>query len=310
LTERPNADAIRDAAALRDLAWFSHRYAVTVLPSVSALKELRRSAPSSKASKPFLGVGDPLLKHHPPAGERVTSRFGAPGALVRGVFRGGEVDVEYLRSLPSLPETAGELEAEAEMLRATPDSLFLRERATVTAVTHADLVNRRIITFATHALLGGDSDFAEPGLVLTPPTVPSPEDDGLLRASAIAMLKLDADLVVLSACNTAASDGTPGAEGFSGLTKAFLYSGTRALVVSHWSVESEATVALMRHMFAAAGDRGVGRAEALRDAMMAVMEDQDHPEFAHPFYWAPFVVVGEGGLPAFQGGGDPPVGSR
>lgn len=304
LTESPAADAVADPAALRELAWFARAHAVSVLPSVSALKALRQSARPSKATKPFLGVGDPLLKHHPPAGERVLARAAAPGPLVRGVFRGGEVDVEELRSLPSLPETAGELEAEAEMLRAPPDSLLLREKATVTAVTKADLTSRRVIAFATHALLGGDGDsgVGEPGLVLTPPAIPSTEDDGLLRASAIALLKLDADLIVLSACNTAASDGTPGADGFSGLAKAFLYGGTRAIVVSHWSVASDATVALMRRMFAASLQPSIGRAEALRLAMLAVMEDPTHTEFAHPFYWGPFVVVGEGGLWASGGG--------
>jgi CHAT domain-containing protein/Tfp pilus assembly protein PilF len=289
LTDRPPVDATRDPATLRRLAWFSRRYAVTVLPSVSTLKALRAAARPSQASQPFLGVGDPLLKRHPP----VKAAAADPG----GVFRDA-AEADYLRSLPSLPETASELEAEARMLHAGPGALLLRENATVTAVTRADLSSRRVLAFATHALLADDGDTAEPGLVLTPPAAPSAEDDGLLRASVIATLKLDADLVVLSACNTAASDGTPGAEGFSGLAKAFLYAGARALVVSHWSVESDATVDLMGRFFAALTDRGVGRAEAMRRAMLGVLQDPDHPEFAHPFYWAPFVVVGEGGRPA------------
>ena len=134
----------------------------------------------------------------------------------------------------------------------------------------------------------------EPGLVLTPPANPTPADDGLLKASEIAQLKLNADLVILSACNTAASDGTPGAEGFSGLSKAFLYAGTRSLMVSHWSVVSDSTVALMTRMAALLEQKGIGRAEALRRAELALMDDKDHPEFAHPLFWAPFVVVGEG----------------
>jgi CHAT domain-containing protein/Tfp pilus assembly protein PilF len=295
LTDRPPVDATRDPAALRRLAWFSRRYAVTVLPSVSALKALREAAGPSKAPQPFLGVGDPLLKHHPPSGGGLEV---AAVPRTRSAFRGDAADVNYLRSLPSLPETAVELEADARMLGAGPDSLLLRERATVTAVTHADLAGRRVVAFATHALLADDGDTAEPGLVLTPPAAPSAADDVLLRASVIATLKLDADLVVLSACNTAASDGTPGAEGFSGLTKAFLYAGARALVVSHWSVESDATVDLMGRFFAASAEPSVGRAEAMRRAMLGVLDDKDHREFAHPFYWAPFVVVGEGDRPA------------
>jgi CHAT domain-containing protein/tetratricopeptide (TPR) repeat protein len=301
LTAPPPVDATRDPAVLGRLGWFPRRYAVTVLPSVSALEALRVAARPSKAAQPFLGVGDPLLRHHPRVGAALAA---APAAASRAAFRGDVADVAYLRSLPSLPETAEELEAEARMLHAGPDSLLLRDMATVPVVMHADLASRRVIAFATHALLADDAEFAEPSLVLTPPNAPSAADDGLLRASVIATLKLDANLVVLSACNTAAPDGTPGAEGFSGLAKAFLYAGARTLVASHWSVSSEATVELMRRFFEASAEAGQGRAEAMRRAMLGVMADEDHPEFAHPFYWAPFVVVGEGGAPVSAAAAD------
>jgi len=84
-----------------------------------------------------------------------------------------------------------------------------------------------VLTFATHGLLAGDlKGLSEPALVLTPPKEGTELDDGLLTASEVAQLKLDADWVILSACNTAAPDGTPGAEGLSGLAKAFFYAGT------------------------------------------------------------------------------------
>jgi CHAT domain-containing protein len=96
--------------------------------------------------------------------------------------------------------------------------------------------------FATHGLMSGDlGGLAEPALVLTPPPEASPDNDGLLTASKIATLKLNASWVVLSACNTAAGDGTPDAGGLSGLAKAFFYAGARSLLVSHWSVPSQAT---------------------------------------------------------------------
>ena len=79
----------------------------------------------------------------------------------------------------------------------------------------------------------------EPALVLMPPKVGTKADDGLLLASEIAQLKLNADWVVLSACNTAAGEG-PDGEGLSGLAKAFFYAGTRALLVSHWRISSQA----------------------------------------------------------------------
>ena len=105
--------------------------------------------------------------------------------------------------------------------------------------------------FATHGLLSGETEMfaaakAEPALILSPPKTGSEEDDGLLTASEIAQLKLDADWVVLSACNTAAGESDrPGTEALSGLARAFFYAGSRALLVSHWAVNSDATVRLI-----------------------------------------------------------------
>ena len=162
-----------------------------------------------------------------------------------------------------------------------------------------DLADTRVLAFATHGLVAGAlKGVAEPALVLTPPNTGTAEDDGLLTASEIAILDLDADWVILSACNTAAADGTPGAEGLSGLAKAFFYAGARALLVSHWSVSSEAAVALTTGMLTEmAGNPDIGRAEALRRSMLAMMANGEKDHFAHPMFWAPFVVVGEGGIP-------------
>ena len=97
---------------------------------------------------------------------------------------------------------------------------------------------------ATHGLVAGDvKGIGEPALVLTIPATPTADDDGLLTASEVAQLKLNADWVVLSACNTMAGD-RPGAEALSGLARAFFYAGSRALLVSHWTVESNAAARL------------------------------------------------------------------
>jgi hypothetical protein len=157
-----------------------------------------------------------------------------------------------------------------------------------------ELAEYRMLHFATHGLLSGQLDGThEPGLILTPPDKATEEDDGYLSASEIAALKLDADWVILSACNTAAGAATS-AEALSGLARAFIYAQARALLVSHWEVYSDATVKLIttaiREM---ARDPKVGRAEALRRSMLALI-DKGEPNEAHPAYWAPFVVVGEG----------------
>ena len=102
--------------------------------------------------------------------------------------------------------------------------------------------------------------------------------------------------MILSACNTAATDGTPGAEGLSGLAKAFFYAGATSLLVSHWPVASEATVPLTTTMLQEfSRNPAGGKAGAQREAMRALMRTPGHPEYAHPLFWAPFVVVGEGG---------------
>jgi CHAT domain-containing protein len=157
------------------------------------------------------------------------------------------------------------------------------------------LADYRVVYFATHGLVSGDvAGLSEPSLALTLPREPTELDDGLLTASEVALLKLNADWVVLSACNTAAAD-KPGAEALSGLARAFFYAGARALLVSHWSVHSEAatrlttsTVAIMK------ADPTLGRAEALRSAMQAYMNDRSSPRNAYPALWGPFSIIGEG----------------
>ncbi len=203
-------------------------------------------------------------------------------------------DVAAVRQLARLPDTATELEAVSRAIGG--GEVYVRERATETRVKAMSLADYRVISFATHGLVAGElKGLPEPALVLTPPGEGTADDDGLLTASEIAQLDLSADWVVLSACNTAAG-GEPGAESLSGLAKAFFYAGLRALLVSHWPVASASTVKLITGLFSEAAARPeIGRAEALRRSMMKLMNDPDHPEFAHPVFWAPFVVVGEGG---------------
>jgi CHAT domain-containing protein len=155
-----------------------------------------------------------------------------------------------------------------------------------------------VVYFATHALVAGEVEKfakvkAEPALVLSIPEKPLEEDDGLLRASDIALLKMNADFVVLSGCNTAAGD-KPGAEALSGLARAFFYAGARSLIVSNWEVDSESTVALMIGLFdALKTNPRLSHAEALRLSMLKMVDNPSKPEWAQPKYWAPFIVVGE-----------------
>ena len=167
-------------------------------------------------------------------------------------------------------------------VKADPADLFIGPDATETRVKQSKLDNFRIVYFATHGLLAGDvAEYAklnaEPALVLTLPEKPTEYDNGLLTASEVAQLKLNANWVVLSACNTAAGD-KPGAEALSGLARAFFYAGARSLIVSNWEVESERPVALMTGTFAAlAADPKLSHAEALRKSILAMIENTHRP---------------------------------
>ena len=167
-----------------------------------------------------------------------------------------------------------------------------------------DLSRFRIVAFATHGLVPGDLDgLTQPALALSAPQVAGIKGDGLLTMEKILALKLDADWVVLSACNTAAGAGA-GAEAASGLGSAFFYAGTRALLVTNWSVHSASARELIADLFVRQGaDPTLSRAEALRQAMIAlldgpgVVDDSGNTVFtyAHPLFWAPYSVIGDGG---------------
>ncbi|WP_439817818.1 CHAT domain-containing tetratricopeptide repeat protein [Zavarzinia sp. CC-PAN008] len=247
------------------IPFLARDYAFTTLPSVSSLVVLRSLAGRSAATAGFIGFGDPVL-----------TRANATGPI-------GAI----LKTLPELPETADELRAIAGVVGGTT-KVDLGQAFSRRAVLSTPLKGYRVIAFATHGAMADEiPGVPEPSLVTTPQG-----DNGLLAASELARLSLDADWVVLSACNTAAPDGTPGAEGLSGLARAFAYAGARSLLVSHWAVASDTTVLITTGLFQRLqADPRLSRAEALRQSILAVA---DNPATSHPLFWAPFVVVGEG----------------
>src|SRR5262249_49163010 len=236
-------------------------------PSVPSLKARCQLAKESRASRTLIGFGNPLLdgpdaryttwasaarskQSCPKAPEqRLATLAGKRRGVLPLGLRGGLADVAQIRSQVPLPETADELCAVARDLGVSGDVIQLGERATEREIKRlsdaGELAKYHVIHFATHGALAGQvSGKTEPGLILTPPTEATETDDGYLSASEIAALKLDADWVILSACNTAAG-GADGAEALSGLARAFFYGGARALLVSHWSVYSDSTVKLI-----------------------------------------------------------------
>lgn len=288
--------------ALKDVDWLIRTHAITVLPSVESLKVLRGKSAIAYAAKPLIGFANPVFN---PDAQRLAQNTAvvADVTAARGI-RGTVADLTELKmALPALPETGTELRKVAASVHADPADVILGADATETRVKSEKLDQFRIVYFATHGLLAGDvADFAklnaEPALVLSLPAHPSELDDGLLTASEVAQLKLNADWVVLSACNTASAE-RPGAEALSGLARAFFYAGARSLVVSNWEVDSDSAVALMTGTFAAlAANPKLSHAEALQKSMLAMINNTQRPDWADPKYWAPFVVVGEPAKPA------------
>jgi CHAT domain-containing protein/tetratricopeptide (TPR) repeat protein len=319
VTESPKTALPSSVAGYRDSAWLVRKHAITVLPAVSSLKALRELAKESHASEAYVGFGNPLLDGDPARfrddamaaklarDARCPQSQGQVASLLdRGAARmsvrsnGGLADVADVRTWAPLPETADELCDVAQNLGVDPAThLYIGSKATETEIKQLSdagtLAKYKVVHFATHGAVAGELSGAnEPGLILTPPDKASEADDGYLSASEIAGLKLDADWVILSACNTAAGDAK-GAEALSGLARAFFYAGARSLLVSHWEVSSDSTVKLITKAIAdLKTDPKIGRADALRRSILDLI-DKGKTYEAHPAFWAPFVLVGEGG---------------
>jgi len=301
----------------RNVSWLARTHAVTTVPSAAALRTLRQLPAGKPGRGELVGFGDPYFNKDQQAeaelAETKTQVAEAGGNVTRGVqlkrrsspkLEG--VDNAELGLLPRLPDTAEELKSIALALQADPSKvLYLGKNATESTVKTMNLSGFKILAFATHGLVPGElNGLTQPALALSSPSVTGEEGDGLLTMEEILGLKLDADWVVLSACNTGAGAGA-GAEAASGLGRAFFYAGTRALLVTNWSVHSQSARQLVTDLFRRqANDPRLGRSEALRQAMMALAdgpgylnaEGKTEFAYAHPLFWAPYTIIGDGGV--------------
>jgi CHAT domain-containing protein len=268
---------------------------LSYLPSLSVLRSLRtltKSPPSLQAA--LVAFADPIFEEENGlTGSTATTRQARLQMLRRGgAFRAGKLD--------RLLDTAEEARRAAQALGSREEDIYLQKRATEHNVKRLPLSSFRILLFATHGLMAGEfRPGLQPALALS--FVGDPDNDGLLEMGEILGLDLRAHLVVLSACNTGRSAAPEDrGEGFAGLTRSFMYAGAASLVVTLWSVESESAMRLMGDFYARLKnqERACALAEAKR-AMIAgggslPLSQGVQLPLAHPFFWAPYIVVGEG----------------
>jgi CHAT domain-containing protein len=313
-TARVEVDATREPffAGYRAVPWLARTHAVSLVPSAAALITLRHLPAASARRAPLVGFGDPLFNAEQ-ASESAAEAQVATAAMAsfRGMPLRRRSAPKYdgtnrvtLASLPRLPDTADELRSVATALNADPTSIHLGKAANERAVRQTDLSHYRIVMFATHGLVPGELDgLDQPALALTAPAVAGGGGNGLLTMDKILTLKLDADWVVLSACNTGTGAGA-GAEAASGLGRAFFYAGTRAVLVTNWSVHSASARDLVTDLFRRQTAKPqLSRAEALREAMVALMDGNGFTgddgktifTYAHPLFWAPYSIIGDPG---------------
>lgn len=256
--DRLSGEALMDP----ELPWLVRRLDLAVLPSLSGLASLRTGIAPSNAPRAYLGIGNPSYGYTDPV----------HGPLV------------------SLPETEAEVRFIGALLGADSNrDLLVREAATEQNLRALPLDQYRILTFATHGFIAeGLTGATEPGLALSGSTL----EETLLTRSDVMELELDADLVILSACSTASSDGTPGAEGLSGLASAFFYAGTRGLLVTHWDIPSGPALEVTTGMIEARGvDGAASWPEALQTSIVGMLDNPRSPLHAHPVSWAGHFLV-------------------
>jgi CHAT domain-containing protein/tetratricopeptide (TPR) repeat protein len=281
-------------------SWLIQQAAITHVPSVAAWLSMR-ALPHKTAEQPMLAWGDPLfnlaIASNSTKGDVRKVNLTRANTAVDLEKEDPKSALKYA-DIPALPETRDELLAIAKTLGAdAAKDIILGSQATRDSVLrenkNGNLAKRRVVAFATHGLMAGDlPNLTQPALAMA-----GTKDDAtnvlapLLTLEDVLTLKLNADWVVLSACNTAAADGKA-EEALSGLARGFFYAGSRSLLVTHWAVDSESAVTLTTETFKHyQTNPTAAKAESLRQAMLKVMSE---PKTAHPAYWAPYALVGDG----------------
>ncbi len=266
------------------------QHEVTSIPSASTLAVLRQELQGRTAAEKVVAVfADPVFDK---ADERLTGgvsrnaggHHGAPAAE-----KIASLSVDEVQALPRLPYTRQEAEAILALAPSTSRKAALGFEANRTAAVSDELSKYRIIHFATHSFL--DTTHPElSAIALSMFDRQGRPQEGFLRSYEIFNLKLASELVVLSGCRTGLGKEVKG-EGLYGMTRGFMYAGSKRVLVSLWDVQDQATARLMTDFYRGLlGPKRPATAAALRDAQIAIWREG---RWQAPYYWAGFVLQGE-----------------
>jgi CHAT domain-containing protein/Flp pilus assembly protein TadD len=269
---------------LRSSAPLAVRHEIVELPSASALAEVRQETDGRRPAPEEVAVfADPVFRADD---ERVSGAPAAAPAQADETFTRA-VEESGLGSLPRLHFSREEARTIARLAPARQRWIALDFDASRAAVEKPDLGLYRIVHFATHGLI--DSRHPElSGIVFSMVDRAGRPQDGFLRLHEIYNLKLNADLVVLSACQTALGESVR-SEGMIGLTRGFMYAGAPQVLASLWSVQDRAAAEFMRRFYDALLRRGLAAPAALQSAQLSMLNDS---RWSSPYYWSAFVLQG------------------
>lgn len=310
-----NADALPLFSDYQNVPWLAKDVSITNLPATTAIVTLRTRPSSEETSDKttkLIAFADPIFSptdmapiQLPPSGQRNAIQNRGLPATFRNRPQTRAIDSADLSMLPRLPDTVEEVVSISNAIGSPQTSdLIMGLEANEQKVKEMDLTAADILIFATHGLIPGDlNGLMQPALAMANPLLSKTTGDGLLTMDEILSLKLDAKLVLLSACNTAAGEGAE-AEAVSGLGQAFFYAGSQSLLVSYWPVHSVSAMELTTAMFSEISQNTTtSSATALQKSALKLLkanyeDEQGQPLFsyAHPIFWAPFNIVGDGGL--------------
>jgi CHAT domain-containing protein len=257
--------------------------AISHVPSAASFVNLRQGTKTIQATHPWFGMGD----FRPPTQKQANATFAVEVC--------GD-SARELAGLSSLPGARKELEVARKLEGADAGDQLLGANFTSKKVLSSNLQDYRIVHFATHAILPGELRCQSEPAVLTSTPPDAPDATGaMLTASEIELMHLDAELVILAACNTGGENGGGAGESLSGLARSFFFAGARSLLVTHWDANDASTTyltALFLQKFQANPDAGPAAALAAAQRQMLDEAVGDDAIQAHPYYWAVEALIG------------------